>query len=57
MVKKICLFFEKTEEDLDEYFFHGRYKYIGHRLIPSINPNHKEEILFHLLFVDRPILK
>lgn len=51
-------FFEKTEMYSKEYFFHGRYKYIGHDFIESNNPEHADkEILFHLLLVDRPNLK
>jgi hypothetical protein len=50
-------FFEKTRFLSNEFFFHGRYKYLSHELIPSINPEHKEEILFHLLFVDKPVLR
>lgn len=50
-------FFEKTCLYSKEYFFHGRYKYIGHEMIESIDSEHDKEILFHLLFVDRPAIE
>ncbi len=53
---KFVYFFEKTGDYSKEYYFHGRYKYIKYEMIKSNNPAHDEEILFHLLFVDRPIL-
>jgi len=55
-VKTFVYLFEKTGLHSKEYFFHGRYKYISPEMINSINPEHKEEILFHLLFIDRPVL-
>jgi hypothetical protein len=55
--EKFVYFFEKTRFYSNEFFFHGRYKYLSHEIIKSSNPEHKEEILFHLQFVDRPILK
>ncbi|HAX03007.1 MAG: hypothetical protein A2Y45_06200 [Tenericutes bacterium GWC2_34_14] len=47
-------FFEKIHEDSDFFYFHGRYKYLRYEIVKSYNPEHKEEILFHLLFVDKP---
>lgn len=55
--ERYVYFFEKTDDYSKEYFFHGRYKYLDHKIIPSDNPDRKEEIEFLLLFVDRPILK
>jgi hypothetical protein len=55
--EKFVYFFEKTGFNSSLYFFHGRYKYLSHKLIPSLNPEHKGEILFQLSFVDKPILK
>ena len=55
--EKFVYFFEKTGIYTKEFFFHGRYKYIGHELIQNSNPSHENEILFHLLYVDRPIIK
>lgn len=57
-ITKFVYFFEKTRDKSDDYFFHGRYKYISYKFIESNNPDHIDgEILFHLLFVDRPNLK
>jgi hypothetical protein len=56
-IEKFVYFFEKTDYSSKLYFFHGRYKYICHEMIQSNNDEHKEEILFHLEFVDRPHLK
>lgn len=55
--EKFVYFFEKVNFNSNQYFFHGRYKYIRHELIRSIDPNHREEILFHLSFVDKPVLE
>lgn len=55
--ERFVYFFEKTRLYSKEYFFHGRYKYISHEIIRSFNPEHKEEILFHLEFHDCPIIK
>ena len=54
---KFVYFFEKTETYSDEYYFHGRYKYLSHTLVQNGNPNHKYDIIFKLLYVDRPIIK
>ena len=56
-IKKFVYFFEKTSKYSKEYFFHGRYKYMDHKMIKGIDSEHDEDISFHLSFVDRPIIK
>jgi hypothetical protein len=53
---KFVYYFEKTSYSLDQYYFHGRYKYIKDKMIKSNKEDHEFDVLFHLMFVDRPIL-
>ncbi len=47
-------FFEKTNKYINQYYYHGRYKFITHYMVTSHNPNHKDgEIVFKLQYVDR----
>lgn len=54
---RFVYFFEKIGIYSKQYFFHGRYKYIDHKIKDSPNEIHDNEILFHLEFVDRPNLE
>lgn len=53
---RFVYFFEKTEEYSDEYFFHGRYKYVDYKHIKPEDPEKKYVLIFHLAFVDSPII-
>jgi hypothetical protein len=55
-VERFIYFFERIYTSSKEYYFHGRYKYMDHEMVKSNNPEREEEILFRMLFVDRPDL-
>jgi len=54
---KFVYFFERTDAYSDEYFFHGRYKYVSHDFIANTDPKRINDVLFHLILIDTPILK
>ena len=56
-VDKFVYFFEKTGFRSKEYYFHGRYKYVNQHLKVNSDINRPKDIIFHLIFVDRPVLK
>ena len=56
-IDKFVYFFEKIGLQSNQYFFHGRYKYIGYEWVKQFDTRRKDDILFHLSFVDRPNIK
>lgn len=56
-VDKFVYFFEKTGFRSKEYYFHGRYKYMNSHLKENPDIKRPKDIIFHLIFVDRPVLK
>ena len=56
-VDKFVYFFEKTGFYTNDFYFHGRYKYISYDLVDNNDENRPQDIIFHLSFVDRPVLK
>lgn len=51
---KFVYLFERVDNYSDEYFFHGRYRYIKHEFIQYIDINRRADVLFHLSYIDRP---
>lgn len=53
-VNRFVYFYEKRNEYTNEYYFHGRYKFLSHKMIKSDKYDHKDEVEFTLEYVDRP---